>query len=139
MKLKVSELNSRALNWAVAKATRNEMPSVAQWIIWDDFRPTVDWQLCGRFIAEYQIYLDPPHSFFATRIGNDGERINASGTEPMWTAKISRAVAAKPAAYAFMPPTCYTGKGETPQIAICRAVVERHLGEVVDIPDQLLV
>ncbi|OTA15015.1 hypothetical protein Xbed_03626 [Xenorhabdus beddingii] len=103
MKIKTSELTGRALDWAVARATRTTMPSINQWIIWDDYHPSTNWLVCGQLIEEFSIRL---------------------GHALLWSANCH-----------------YVSDdyldGETPQIAICRAVVAAKLGEEVDIPDEI--
>ncbi|MEI7195033.1 phage protein NinX family protein [Pectobacterium versatile] len=104
MKVKTSELSGAALNWAVANATRKEMPSVAQWILWDDYHPTTNWRHCGPLIEKYKVGL--------------GMEFIESG----WFAAIDDEEGIR---------------GDTPQIAICRAVVASVIGDEIELPEGL--
>ncbi|MEX0445199.1 phage protein NinX family protein [Xenorhabdus sp. SGI246] len=123
MKIEISELKGMALNWAVAKAEGldvhlKDYSDVGQCLcFWPDsesesveYSPSTDWEQCGSLIEKYQIYL-----------------FNEALPEGhAWSASYPESV-----------PTDY-GDGETPQIAVCRAVVNKKLDYVIDIPDEFI-
>lgn len=55
MKIKTSELIGMQLDWAVAKADRDEMPATWQWIEWDDYHPSTNWSQGGPLIESHAI------------------------------------------------------------------------------------
>ncbi|WP_264041484.1 DUF2591 domain-containing protein [Pectobacterium carotovorum] len=109
MKVKTSELSGAALDWAVAKATREEMPSVAQWILWDDYHPTTNWRHCGPLIEQCKLNIS------YTPSGRHPEQpwFCCDKTETFWSI------------------------GETALVAICRAVVASLLGDEIELPEGL--
>ncbi|WP_258087316.1 DUF2591 domain-containing protein [Xenorhabdus bovienii] len=128
MKIKTSELTGRALDWAVARAigaTEEIMPSGNTWLKPNDdwyvsnrdtynFEPSTDWEQCGELIDKY---LDD-----VTYMGRKDNH---------WVASV-RALTVDD--FSIFK----TQTGDTPQIAICRAVVAAQLGDEVDIPDELV-
>ncbi|MDE1488589.1 DUF2591 domain-containing protein [Xenorhabdus bovienii] len=116
MKIKTSELTGRALDWAVARADGrgvriNELGYV---FVCDNrsigvYSPSTDWAKCGELIDKYNIELT-------------NELLDCV---LFWSANCN-----------------YVSDdyldGQTPQIAICRAVVAARWGNEVDIPDELV-
>ncbi|MGJ0578577.1 phage protein NinX family protein [Xenorhabdus bovienii] len=108
MKIKTSELTGRALDWAVALADGFDINSL---IGMPQLTPeySTDWSECGPLIEKYNIELV-------------NELLDCV---LFWSANCN-----------------YVSDdyldGQTPQIAICRAVVAAQLGSQVNIPDDLL-
>lgn len=120
MKVKTAELSGAALDWAVAKSTRKEMPSVNQWILWDGYHPTRNWLHCGKFIEDFKLSLYL-HSEY---------KINGEGVYDVYEAGCS--------ADWFVDASTPDPVSTDPKVAICRAVVASKLGDEVDIPDELM-
>jgi hypothetical protein len=165
MKVKTSELTGAALDYAVAVALGLKIRSQkrdgvhkgafiavgdAYNYIWRDtqgwiprgtytWSPSTRWEHGGPLVDQFCIYLSPPHVVFATRIEN-GKRVPADKVYHCWTAKVGPNIAQRPAEFAELPMLrgLYAGDGETPLIAICRAVVACKLGDEVEVPDELL-
>ncbi|WP_340619016.1 phage protein NinX family protein, partial [Xenorhabdus entomophaga] len=149
MKIKTSALTGRALDWAVARATgmniymTNQHDNEYEWIgngrvmaaafekpiitvgLCNDvhiefkgeskpYSPSTDWSQCGQLIDKY--IDDLTHMAFR------GDH---------WAANC-RAV--RVGDFSIFK----TQTGDTPQIAICRAVVAAQLGDEVEIPDELV-
>ncbi|PHM46574.1 phage protein NinX family protein [Xenorhabdus miraniensis] len=125
MKIKTSELTGRALDWAVAMALGAEingegfleLPSghfVNKKSRYYSFKPSTDWAQCGQLIDEYL-----------------GDVTRMEFTDTHWVASCRALTVDDFSIFKVQ-------KGETPQIAICRAVVAAKLGEEVDIPDELV-
>ncbi|MDE9571291.1 phage protein NinX family protein [Xenorhabdus bovienii] len=122
MKIKTSELTGRALDWAVCLAiggTANEdntevqAPNNGYYLLSNgkgNFTPSTDWSQCGELIEKHRVELD----------------FNSVSEE--WSAYI----------FNFEELESVIEDGDTPQIAICRAVVATQLGDEVDIPDELV-
>ncbi|BET97319.1 phage protein NinX family protein [Xenorhabdus taiwanensis] len=116
MKIKTSKLTGQALDWAVAlaqgwqkMADYNGYSTPNGVVLVSEYAPSWDWEVCGRLIEEFTMDLSC--------------EIETTGT--IWSAK----------EYYYSNGWSYA---ETPQIAICRAVVSSKLGDEVDIPDELL-
>ncbi|MBC8955015.1 phage protein NinX family protein [Xenorhabdus sp. PB62.4] len=119
MKIKTSELTGRALDWAVAlaqgwqkMADYNGYSTPNGVVIVPEYAPSWDWEVCGQLIEVYKIGLCPVMggSYCA------GLSLTTSTGD-------------------YMNIDMY---GDTPQIAICRAVVTAQLGNEVEIPDELV-
>ncbi|MDE9527949.1 phage protein NinX family protein [Xenorhabdus bovienii] len=115
MKIKTSELTGRALDWAVAKSIG--LPAIVTPFgnliiegMEEDYTPSTDWSQCGELIEKHRVELD----------------FNSVSEE--WSAYI----------FNFEELESVIEDGDTPQIAICRAVVATQLGDEVDIPDELV-
>ncbi|MDE9480010.1 DUF2591 domain-containing protein [Xenorhabdus bovienii] len=115
MKIKTSELTGRALDWAVAKADgRGVKINELGYVFVNDNRsigvysPSTDWAKCGELIEKHRVELD----------------FNSVSEE--WSAYI----------FNFEELESVIEDGDTPQIAICRAVVAAQLGDEVEIPDE---
>ncbi|MDE9545269.1 phage protein NinX family protein [Xenorhabdus bovienii] len=123
MKIKTSELTGRALDWAVARAIgaveitegttrRLELPD--GYSVYDryasTFSPSTTWSQCGPLIEKHHVEL------------------NFNSVSEEWSAYI----------FNFKELESVIEDGDTPQIAICRAVVAAQLGYEVEIPDELM-
>ncbi|MCW7764442.1 phage protein NinX family protein [Photorhabdus luminescens] len=116
-KIKTSELTGRALDYAVAVACEIDVtvdvgyPLTQQHKGWPPliYNPSTDWSLCGQLIEKYGIELI-------------NELVNG---HLVWSAN------------SYYWSDDYLD-GDTPQIAICRAVVAFRLCDEVEIPDELL-
>lgn len=106
------------------------------------FSPSTDWSQCGPLMTTYQIFIEPPHDVHKSMLDEKGNPKGCWETYESWHASVSTRVAERPPREAFegwyFPGGPYRAEGETPQIAICRAVVAAKLGDEVDIPDELM-
>ena len=123
MKTKTSELIGPALDWAVAKAERLEIPSLMGGAVWawvkDDptqedetvciYRPSTDWSQGGPIIEQEKIDL-------------------LSTVEESWQAYLNNNED---------DPPLIRGIGPTPLIAAMRCYVASKLGDEVEVPDEL--
>lgn len=117
MKVKTSDLKGKPLDWAVAIAEYGKCRIyekeiyISNWlgIYRIYFSPSVKWDQCGPLIDKYELNL----------VGCDGDW----SCVKTWIG---------PEIYEHYP------DGDTPQIAICRAIVASVLGDEVDIPDELI-
>ena len=119
MKIKTSELQGAALDWAVAEAIGrtvhatvhysgvNEYGRVASSSAIDlsEFSPSTNWSQCGPLIESAGVLI--------------GHYLDIGG----WYADLEG-----PAVYR---------DGPTPLIAACRAIVAAKLGDEVDVPEEL--
>ncbi|KLU14712.1 phage protein NinX family protein [Xenorhabdus griffiniae] len=119
MKIKTSELTGRALDWAVARVAGLDViiTRFGNMVVrgMPDYSPSTDWAQCGPLIEKYEMDVCPVMG------GN-------------YCAGLSIIEGA-------LCPDDYVNidmHGQTPQIAICRAVVAAQLGAEVEIPDELL-
>lgn len=90
------------------------MPSVAQWILWNDYHPTTNWRHSGPLIAEHQIMICPE--------SHDG----AEGSElsDRWYANV----------YFDGGDEYTTNMCDSALIAACRAIVGMKFGDEIDLP-----
>ncbi|MBI6550711.1 phage protein NinX family protein [Xenorhabdus lircayensis] len=125
MKLKTSELTGRALDWAVALAADAksvECSRIGDYLLelpnsdyffatgdWYTFRPSTDWAPCGQLIDIFRMEI-------TNVLVNDVWKYYATCPHLMGEYQ----------------------HGNTPKLAICRAVVAAQLGDEVEIPDMLL-
>ncbi|SFN65044.1 phage protein NinX family protein [Xenorhabdus japonica] len=125
MKIKTSELTGRALDWAVCLALGAEinnegfleLPSghfVDKNSRYYSFKPSTDWAQCGQLIDKYIDNL--------THMAFRGDH---------WVANCRVVLIDDFSIFK-------TQTGNTPQIAICRAVVAAKLGDEVEIPSELM-
>jgi hypothetical protein len=116
MKLKTTELQRSALDWAVAKCEFNEPHyEPDDWLVYvterdsdDDgwiFKPSTDWSQGGPIIEREGITV-------------------RRYTDALWDASIGR--------------LDYVADGPTPLIAAMRCYVASKLGDEVDVPDELM-
>lgn len=109
MKIKTSELEGAALDWAVAEATGEPLSSVTVGYVTGSgkpcgkFSPSTDWSQTGPLIDRYSITL------------------NENGPGNWWSHCGEN-----------------LGEGVTPLYAICRAIVAAKLGDTVDVPGELV-
>jgi hypothetical protein len=111
----VKDMPLKALNWAVASATRETMPAVWQWVEWDDYRPTSNWLTGGKLVDEYRIN-------FAT-----------SGTGPA-DAEGNEPIIAFVGLYGDGVPHARAMEGKTHLEAACRSIVATYGGDIVKVP-----
>ena len=122
MKIKTSELNGVALDWAVAQAAERKLDThqgkigyyIDNWYAnvnskFVQWSPSIDWSQGGPLIERFRIHLD-------MMIYGDIVRY--------WEANLSDR-----AAYEI---------GDTPLQAACRAIVAAKLGDEVDVPEGLV-
>lgn len=115
IEVKVSELEGKALDWAVAKIEGYDLlrhpfrRAFIEGIGHIDYRPSTDWSQGGPLIDNHLISLADP--------GKHGG---------IWSAHI------------LMVNTIQICSGATPLIAACRAIVAAKLGDTVQVPAELL-
>ena len=114
-KIKTSELQGAALDWAVARATLEEtncsadlIDHVAMKLVLDGYEPSTDWGQLGSHIEGFGIWL------------SDDATDEPQGP---WIASVQGG---------------YMQYGPTPLIAACRAIVAAKLGDEVDVPEELV-
>lgn len=153
MKVKTAELICVQLDYAVAMSVENPVKVIRgevcsmheegnEWMPYAYFNPSTDWGVCGAFIEKFQIFIEPPHEIHKSMVDSNGKPKGCWESFDTWHTTISTRVAEKPKKHLWadfsLPGGPYRGEGETPQIAICRAVVASKLGDEVDIPDELM-
>lgn len=120
MKVKTAELSGVQLDYAVAMSVDHPVKVISgdvcsmhedgnEWMPYEYFKPSTDWSHCGELVNPHEVAF-APHP-----VGR------------LWRACALKA-----------PINNVIEEGETPQIAICRAVVASKLGDEVDIPDELM-
>ena len=121
-KIKTIELAGAALDWAVLIADGKKPVVTKAGIILNDWhssgfcRPSKDWNQCGCYIKKYRIMVSPSLDIQTERVLH-------------WVASFET----------YINRAYQMGwLGETPEIAICRAVVGNLLGAEVDVPAELL-
>ena|SRR5690554_1138318 len=111
MKVKTSELEGAALDWAVAKAASVDVYANPHWgpVTKDGcspYRPSTDWSQGGPLIDRYLIEF----------------RTQAKGCKVLaWAAHEPR-----------------PSEGPSHLVAACRAVVKIEIGDTIDVPDELM-
>ena len=149
MKVKTSELSGVQLDYAVAWSVDWGQPVIHITsggsfveLMGVVFSPTTNWSQCGPLMSTYQIFIEPPHDVHKSMLDEKGNPKGCWETYESWHASVSTRVAERPPREAFegwyFPGGPYRAEGETPQIAICRAVVAAKLGDEVEIPDELM-
>lgn len=133
VEVKAADLIGPALDWAVAKALGySDGVDAFREPAWIDgerfveskhkFRPSTNWRQCGPLIGQCLTGL--------ARMGGE------------WCAFALEGKAAQVFAigegYFDVDAACADGAGDTELIAICRAVVAAKLGDVVQVPAELL-
>ncbi|WP_340608567.1 phage protein NinX family protein [Xenorhabdus bharatensis] len=125
MKIKTSELTGKALDWAVAlslgaeicsKGCFLELPSghfVDKKSRYYSFKPSSDWSICVQLIDKYLDSL--------TRMCTDSPWVASCKAVTVDDFSIWK-----------------VEEGQTPQIAICRALVSAKMGDEVEIPSELM-
>lgn len=134
MNIKTSELEGVALNWVVAQCVGEAIENLGG-DLWrksymadehPKWFPSNNWQQAGPIIEAAEIGLMPPR----LRIAPNGQKLGTK--EDGW--------------FATLYSECDDGQslpsissfGSTPLIAALRCYVTRKLGEVVDVPKELL-
>lgn len=139
--MNVSELTGSALDYAVDRAAHGTKYSEQLSVIrtsGDAFRPSSSWRACGPLMEKWQISVRPPHNVHKSMVGPGGKRTGVWECYECWTATISTNAAEKPPVNPLFPISgCYRGAGDTPQLAICRAIASMG-GDQIDIPFELL-
>ncbi|MCC8366583.1 DUF2591 family protein [Xenorhabdus sp. PB61.4] len=120
MKIKTSELTGKALDWAVAlaqgwqkMADYNGYSTPNGVVIASEYAPSWDWEVCGQLIDEYLDSL--------TRMCTDSPWVASCKAVTVDDVSIWKVEG-----------------GQTPKIALCRALVSAKMGDEVEIPDELL-
>lgn len=113
-----NDLVGAPLNYAVWKATREDISNHDLFLFSSFINPSVDWCDIGPIIKDYQIALIPE--------SHDG-MIGTENSE-LWYANI----------YAGGGEQYTTNMCNTPLIAACRAIVGSVFGDSVQIPNELL-
>ena len=141
-----AELKGPALNWAVAKAIgltpklmRNDDRSLFPFPVWVEeqigtYSPATNWSLGGPLIEKHGIAMrqDKNNVWYAMKSTDLG-----SGERAQWVEFSYRGGERYgPASYEVRPRR-QRFKGETALIAACRAIVASHLGDTVQIPEEL--
>lgn len=115
MKIKVSESEGIVLNYLVAKCKGKPWPdNAAKFLVEQYFKPSTDWAHGGPIIEQEKI-----------DITNIGETYRRSGFRDAVHARIQVDV-------------IVSEYGPTPLIAAMRCYVVSKLGDVVDVPDELM-
>ncbi|HHQ6598100.1 TPA: phage protein NinX family protein [Serratia fonticola] len=145
MVINTKDLTGKHLDWAVAKALDidmfinpfNEvMKKQPEGIGPVRFEPSTNWGQCGPFIEQFEISLQPP----TTRHVNYGDGKGGWEKIEHWTATV-------PVQHAnqhnqklladLAIPNIGRATGPTSLIAICRAIVDAKLGDIVTTPYDL--
>ncbi|EHM3440591.1 DUF2591 family protein [Salmonella enterica] len=139
--MKVSELTGSALDYAVDRALNSAKYSEQLSIIrtsGDSYRPSSSWKLCGPLLEKYQVFIQPPHDVHKLNYREDGKPGGCWETFESWHATVSTRVAEKPPVIDIFPSGGpYRGEGESPQLAICRALASMG-GDEIGIPEEVL-
>ncbi|WP_338523324.1 phage protein NinX family protein [Pseudomonas batumici] len=149
--VKTVDLIGPALDWAVAKAAgwvlarivAIETPSKTYYEIHApsglELRPSSDWAQGGPLIQSWQIFIDPPHDVHRANYDEKTGKVKGCWqTYESWHATVSARVCTTPPKVPGFPGGVGRGEGETPLIAICRAIIAAKLGATVQIPKELL-
>lgn len=112
MKVKTSELSGKVLDWSVAKCEG----LLDQWGVCAPigYRPSTDWTQGGPIIERETIKTG----------------VIDNSTPVIWAAQLSDPFRIKPSVYSCI--------GPTPLISAMRCYVASKLGDVVDIPDNMV-
>lgn len=122
MKIKTSELNGVALDWAVAQVAGEKVRMQFGWTVLSEqvgdsiekWSPSTRWSQGGPLIETYKVDLYCHEEY--------------NGGEGMWEAHCGSEFV-----WADTPDTI----GKSPLVAACRAIVMAKLGEEVEIPGEL--
>ncbi|MCI9802139.1 phage protein NinX family protein [Proteus mirabilis] len=117
MKIKTSKLKGLALDWAVGKAVGVDVRIGKEFVVDANncvYSPSSSWVICGEFVDTYAIEL------INEMLSNDFGHYQIA-----WSAICN-----------YLQDDYYDG--DTPQEAICRAVVMLGIGNEVEIPEELL-
>lgn len=113
-KIKTDKLKGTTLDWAVAQAIGVKTVLRSDGLFMDTnpsqrWMPSTDWSQGGPLISQFKVMLDHDFEEFSTQ-----EEPCYAESQYFWAI------------------------GESELIALCRAIVKRHLGETVPVPPQLL-
>lgn len=111
MKLKTSELQGAALDWAVAECEQ---------FVEDEFEPSENWGDGGPIIEREGVELVRGNDLYFPKGNENGEFY-----EPLWIAT------------RIEGPAVSEAWGTTPLIAAMRCYVASKLGDEVEVPDEL--
>ena len=135
MKVKTSELQGAALDWAVAKSQgRSEIR------VFGRTRPTDRGWVEVRFNPEPRAVtarFDPSENWLYGGSIIEREKLTLAHEDPGWVASLSRMT--EVAYTTGVAKRFCTVRGPTPLIAAMRCFVASKLGDEVDVPDALLV
>jgi hypothetical protein len=128
MKLKTTELQGSALDWAVAQAEGNvrlqydnqEGLIINNILGWIHYCPSAAWQQGGPIIEREKIELVRGNDLYFPKGNENGEFY-----EPLWIATRTEG------------PAVSEARGPTPLIAAMRCYVASQLGDEVEVPDEL--
>lgn len=96
--------------------------------------PWEDWSVAGPWIEQHQVFLDAPHDVHRAYRSRGGSIKGTWATIPDWEATVSARVRTYPNPTDPSYPGCVgRGHGETPPLAICRAVVASFVGEFIEL------
>jgi hypothetical protein len=113
MKVKASELQGEALDWAVAKCDQPQWSDedALLWVQDDEYQynPSTDWSQGGRLIERERISIEDCQ---------DGAGLYWEATR-------------------IEPPAVSEARGPTPLIAAMRCYVVSQLGDEIEVPDEL--
>lgn len=128
MKIKTSELEGVALDWAVAKAVKANVRRVSEGRrMTVDYRgdtfigcwePSIDWSQGGPLIQKYQVCIEPE--------AHDG--MPGTETSEKWVANI----------YYNGGDQYTTDPRPTPLIAACEAIIAAEFGDEIEVPHELV-
>lgn len=147
--VKVAELWGAALDWAVAQVVEQSVEAVDPYAVWtpnfDDpraeiYNPSENWEWGGPLIESQQIFLDAPQSVHKN-FGYDEKLGRCRGEweeRNYWAATVSARVRKTPPRLEGFPGGVGRGQGDTPLLAICRAIVASKYDLEVDVPRVLL-
>lgn len=111
--VKVAELSGSALDWAVAKAQGVEIDLPGSDVVWAKYAgaysPSTDWSQGGPLIESQMVSLHCPQS-----------------TYDIW------------AGWVIADKGEFCQGGDTALIAVCRTIVAAKLGDVVNVPEELI-
>lgn len=123
MKVKTSDLIGPALDWAVETAEGRPWPDNASKFLGEQYRrPSTDWAFGGPIIEREGVHL------FVNRVVGTSESGAEVDERDGWTAY-------RTGRYWQTQPTYF---GPTPLIAAMRCYVAMKLGDVAEVPDELL-
>lgn len=124
IEVKTAELSGSALDWAVAKAEGDEhwtSDRNIDWFAWRmrNWKPSTDWSQGGPLIEKYRAYPDRYHDTVV--ISEEGRFFVLADSETLNFGDEFDSM-----------------EGSTPLIAACRAIVAAKMGDVVQVPAELL-
>lgn len=130
VEVKTAELTGAALDWVVGVAEGNPMRVPVSDVVWSDhhgsYSPSTNWAQSGPLIDKYQLTVSSPKS----PVHRNGGPLNGWNESGSWTACTwEKGVNGKRAV---------AWDKESPLVAACRAIVAAKLGDVVQVPAELV-